>query len=147
VRESAVWKWIVDHPSPFVAIERVETIHPPGLSDCFFTIISEVSPSANVSGWLELKYCEPNDKAYRAGYIPKLRPTQPMFLTRQFKRRVPCGIFLRVGTECSYLFTPTGEPEWNSEIRSPRALSSLSKKYWTGMPGSTWDVVAQLFPL
>lgn len=146
MREANVWKWLEDNKPPGLAIERVETLYPPGMSDCFFTLLDSTTTAPAVSGWLELKYCEPTDKSYRAGYIPKLRPTQPMFLTRQFKNRVPCGIFLRVGNEASYVFKPTGDPLWNQEIRSIRGVG-MAVKRWEGMPSSVWEVVANLFPL
>lgn len=134
------------HGSSFVEFERVETLHPPGMSDCFFIVKTEAAGDLNVTGWLELKYCEPNDKAFRAGYIPKLRPTQPMFLTRQYNRRVPCGIFLRVGDACSYVFQPTGLPTWNHEIRSNRAIG-MAKFGWVGMPLNTWELLTPLLSL
>lgn len=143
MRESRVWKWIEGHSSAFLDFERVETLHPPGMSDCFFVILAS---KPNVTGWLELKYCEPNDKSYLAGHIPKLRPTQPMFLTRQSRKGVPCGILLRVGDVCSYVFKPTGQPEWNQEIRSSRAIS-MATMGWVGMPLNTWEMVTPLLSL
>jgi hypothetical protein len=75
------------------------------------------------SGWLELKYCEPNDKQWQRGCIPKLRPTQPMFLSRQARNGVPSAILLRVGAEAWYLWVAKQEQEWSTWVRGDEARS------------------------
>ncbi len=143
MREHHVWKWIQDHPSIFVTFERVETTFPPGTSDCFFTFVTEGKDSWNITGWLELKYCEPDDPSYLAGRIPKLRPAQPIFLTRQRNKRVPCGIVLRVGKDRWHFWEPTGNPQWNHDIRSTRAIS-MANKTWEKSPASAFHLLEGL---
>jgi hypothetical protein len=128
MRESIVWTWLKNHKPSWLAIERLEVITPPGLSDCFWT-----DRRTTISGWLELKYCESNDKELRAGRIPKLKPTQPMFLRRQAENGVPCGILLRVGSARWYFWKATPEREWVELVRSTEAISRADVS-WTFQP-------------
>ncbi len=97
MREARVWDWIDKHKPEWLAIERVEVLYPPGLSDCFWT-----DTRTRISGWLELKFCMVNDREFKAGRIPKIKPEQPMFLVRQAKKGIPAGIvqFKLVGMAC-----------------------------------------------
>lgn len=124
MRESAVWRWVQDHPAPGLAIERLEVKFPPGLCDCFWT-----DTDARVSGWLELKYCEPGDKELRAGKIPKLRPAQPLFLRRQAANGVPSGLLLRVGMVGWYFWLASPEHEWANRLRTEPFASGMAARW------------------
>ena len=102
MKEANVWHRIESQlrGQERLAVERMEPVYPPGLSDCFWTDKQGHDDGDGyhvpVSGWLELKHCRTDDKVYRAGKIPKLRPNQPLFLRRQASNGVPCGILLMV---------------------------------------------------
>lgn len=120
MRESRTWQYIKDHAPSWFCIERFEVLHPPGGSDCFWTDNRDGSP---ISGWLELKYCEPDDREFLRGRIPKLKPEQPMFLRRQAEHGVPAGILLRVGADTWYLFRADRTHGWVNRIRSTDAMT------------------------
>lgn len=135
MKESRVWEWIDKGKPPWLAIERVEVLYPPGLSDCFWT-----DTRTGKSGWLELKYCEPIDKEYRAGHIPKLKVEQPMFMSRQARNGVPAGIVLRVGAIRWHVWRAPGSQIWNIQIRSREAIS-MANQTWNAPPAVA-DVMA-----
>jgi hypothetical protein len=126
VKESNVWKYLRDHKPVYIAIERLEVIYPPGLVDCFWT-----DKRTRLSGWLELKFCKEDDKEFRAGRIPKLKPEQPMFLRRQAENSVPCGIFLQRGDTEWYFFRARSNREWVEHIRGRSAIASADYS-WSG---------------
>ena len=126
MRESRVWKFLEQKLPSWVAAERFEVVHPPGMSDVFWTDIR-----TSISGWLELKYCEPDDREFVRGGIPKLKPEQPMFLRRQALNRVPAGILMRVGQNDWYFWRATCEHEWVQEVRSRNAVA-FADRVWRG---------------
>lgn len=120
MRESRVWQYLLSHLPPDLAMERVEPMYPPGLPDCFWTLRRGEPPC--VSGWLELKYCEPNDPDFALGRIPKLRPEQPMFLRRQAANGVPGGILLRVGEVRWCFWKASPNHEWCRVVGGREAI-------------------------
>lgn len=133
MRESLAWQYLDRNKPTWLAIERMEPMYPPGMADCFWTdkrtrmavqlaepMRHQILPP-NVSGWLELKYCKPDDKEWRAGRIPKLRPEQPLFLRRQAANGVPCGILLRLGLEGWFLWRAEPTHEWVAKVRGNKA--------------------------
>lgn len=130
MRESRVWAWLEKHIPEGVYFDRLEVKFPPGMADCFWTDTRGDHP---VNGWLELKYCELTDPAYRAGRIPKLRPAQPLFLSRQARRGNPAGVLLRVGMNNFHVWRATGDPRWNAMMQGPAALAHADKT-WLSFP-------------
>lgn len=141
MRESRVWSWIEKNLPDKVYFERIEVKFPPGLADCFWT---DARRLFNITGWLELKYCEPTDPAYRAGRIPKIRPAQPLFLSRQARQGNPSGILLRVGMNTFHVWRATGEREWNAMIQGPSAIANADASWW-GSPFPTIEEILQTF--
>lgn len=125
MRESGAWAYIAAHMPIGIGIERMEAKFPPGMADCFWT---DARGEFSVCGWLEIKYCEPNE--LRAGRIPKLRPDQPIFLNRQARNGVPAGILLRAG-QVGYwhLWVATGAREWAVDIKGPKAFSMVAQSW------------------
>lgn len=121
MRESRTWEYIRQHKPKWLDIERFEVMHPPGGSDCLWT---DTRRSPAIVGWLELKYCDINDKSFLAGHIPKLKPEQPMFLRRQAEKGLPSGILMRVGIDRWYLFRARPDHEWVTLMRSREAVAS-----------------------
>lgn len=117
MRESRLWAWVDANKPSWLAVERIEVTHPPGLSDCFWT-----DRRTGISGWLELKQCEITDKEFKAGRIPKIRPEQPMFLRRQAENGVPCGLILRVIDHGFYVWRANKYHEWSNMMRSNEAI-------------------------
>lgn len=122
-----MWAWVSGNRPSWLAVERVEVKYPPGLCDTFWT---DKRFSPVISGWLELKYCEPNDEQYRRGYLPKLRREQPLFLRRQAENGVPCGILLRVGLERWLLWQGMSDHKW---------VDMMHSKYAVEMANWTWE--------
>jgi hypothetical protein len=119
MRESNTWKFLNNNLPPYIAAERFEAVSPPGVSDVFWT-----NKVTSISGWLELKYCEADDRELRRGGIPKLKPEQPMFLRRQAENNVPAGILLRAGRmHMWYYWRAESSREWVERVRSDSALS------------------------
>jgi hypothetical protein len=137
MKESNVWKWIRDHKSEWLAIERVEVMYPPGLVDCFWT-----DKRTTISGWLELKFCKADDKELRAGRIPKLKPEQPMFLRRQAENGVPCGIILRVDDGNTYVWRAQPSRDWVEHIRGRTAIGSADVSW--GFEPEVFEVMIAL---
>lgn len=121
MRESIVWQNILKAKPDWLEIERFEVLHPPGGSDCFFT-----DTRSSLSGWLELKFCKEDDREWRAGRIPKLKPEQPMFLRRQSEKGIPAGILMRYADHGWYLWTAKPDHEWVNQIRSTDARSLVT---------------------
>jgi hypothetical protein len=121
-------------------VERLEVKTPPGLADCFWH-----HKLLDVSGWLELKFCEPSNDEYKAGRIPKLRTAQPLWLNRQARQGVPAGILLRVGTvnPVWMLWAATGHPEWSNMVNSTSAIANASSM-WCGAAIDVEDFFYQL---
>lgn len=117
MKESSVWKYLESHLPTGIAAERFEVFHPPGGSDVLWT-----DSRTSISGWLELKYCELNDKELLLGRIPKLKPEQPMFLRRQAQKGMPSGILMRVGKNSWYFWRSTPHHIWVERVRSNEAL-------------------------
>lgn len=128
MKEANVWAWFNDSRPNWLAAERFEVLSPPGLSDVFWT-----DKRTSISGWLELKYCAPDNKELRAGRIPKLRPDQPMFMRRQTVNGVPCGILLRVGDEKWMFWLAQPDRDWVENIRGRSAISNVDVS-WTFQP-------------
>lgn len=137
MRESRAWAYIKVNLPSWLAMERLEPMYPPGLPDTFWTVRSEaevpkavgwprIGPRPALSGWLELKYCEGDDREYRAGRIPKLRPEQPLFLRRHAQNGVPGGILLRVGDYKWLLWKAAPTHEWAQDIRSIHAVQQAA---------------------
>lgn len=138
MRESRAWQYINEGRPSWLAIERLEPMYPPGLPDTFWTDmrptmslvgeplkpLGKIPGVHNRSGWLELKYCEADDKEYRAGRIPKLRPSQPQFLRRQASHGVPGGVLLRVGTFHWLLWPGKAEHSWVKMMCSTEAIAN-----------------------
>jgi hypothetical protein len=122
----AVWQYLERHTPRYIAIERMEVMYPPGLADTFFT-----DKRSRISGWLELKHCKPDDKEFRAGRLPKLKPEQPMFLRRQTENGCPCGIILRVGESDWYFWRARSNREWVEAIRGRGAIG-MADVSWSG---------------
>src|SRR3954464_10078007 len=112
MKESRVWKYLSAHLPPYIQAERFEVIHPPGMSDVLWT-----DTRTSISGWLELKICEPNDRELARGLLPKLKPEQPMFLRRQAAKGMPSGILLRVTGDDWYFFRARSDHLWVQRIR------------------------------
>jgi hypothetical protein len=119
MKESRLWAWVNANRPLWLSIERIEVLHPPGLADCFWT-----DTRTRISGWLELKQCEPGDHEYKAGRIPKIRPEQPMFLRRQAENGVPSGLLLRVTGIGFHLWVATPERGWSNFMRSTDAIDN-----------------------
>lgn len=132
MKESALWKWVETNRPAWLAIERLEVLHPAGLSDCFWT-----DRRTRISGWLELKQCEPTDPAYRAGRIPKIGPEQPMFLRRQAENGAPAGLILRVLEVGVLLWVAQSNREWSNMMRSNTAIANRTASF--GIHGEQVD--------
>lgn len=124
MKESRVWKYLLPHLPTYIEAERFEVLVPPGVSDVFWTDIR-----SSISGWLELKYCEPDDSEFLRGGIPKLKPEQPMFLRRQAAKNVRGGILLQVGVESWYLWVSRSKHEWIQGVRSSNAIR-ICDRHW-----------------
>ncbi len=119
MRESTLWKWIEANRPAWLAIERFEPRHPPGMADCFWT-----DRRSHISGWLELKQCSAGDREYKVGRIPKLGTEQPMFLRRQAENGAPSGLLLRIEDVGFLLWVSDGTREWPNMMRSTEAIGS-----------------------
>lgn len=124
MRESRVWKYLETRLPPYIKAERFEVIHPPGMSDVLWT-----DTRTSISGWLELKICDPRDRDWLRGGLPKLKPEQPMFLRRQEEKGMPSGILLRVERDQWFFWRARSDHEWVSEIRTPLARERVTK-FW-----------------
>lgn len=156
MRESRAWQYMNERRPPWLAIERLEPMYPPGLPDCFWT---DKRPKTKyqdvpnygmwlhsvlqrpVSGWLELKYCEADDKEFRAGRIPKLRPSQPQFLRRQSANGVPGGVLLRVGSFDWLLWCAQPDHTWIKQMCGTEAIAMGTS---VSLPREGLQAVAQL---
>lgn len=159
MRESRAWQYLNERRPPWLAIERLEPMYPPGLPDCFWVDGRPKSyplpPGVSfymgrplgeflqrtVSGWLELKYCEPDDKEFRAGRIPKLRPSQPQFLRRQAANGVPGGVLLRVGSFDWLLWVAEPDHQW---IKAMCSTEAIAMGVSVALPRSDIQAVTQL---
>jgi hypothetical protein len=112
MRESAVWKYLGDHLPKYIEAERFEVMTPPGMSDVFWT-----DTRTSISGWLELKYCEPDN-------------AELLFLRRQAAKHVPSGILMRVGPDTWYFWRASGEREWVEQVRGTEAIQ-YADRVWT----------------
>lgn len=127
MRESVVWKYLEPKLPPYIKAERFEVVHPPGMSDVFWT-----DTRTTISGWIELKYCDPEDRELVRGRIPKMKPEQPMFLRRQAEKGLPCGILMRIGQDRWVLWRAHAEHEWVQHVRSNQALTVFTKQWQNG---------------
>lgn len=121
MRESRVWTALEGNAPPWLKLTRFEVMNPPGTSDVFWT-----DQRTSISGWIELKYCEPNDREFVRGCIPKMRPDQPMFLRRQVDNGCPSGILLRVGPDSWFFWKAGHTHEWIKFIRSDDAFTKVT---------------------
>lgn len=142
VRESNVWKWIEAGAPKWLAVERIEVMYPPGLSDCFWT-----DRALSRSGWLEMKFCRIDDPVFKAGRIPKLKPSQPMFLRRQAENGVPCGIVLQVDSSEWYVWRGSAARTWVTAIQSNRAIANPDAVWRNGNRPSVEEIIRVLLPL
>lgn len=129
MRESTLWKWMDNNRPSWLEIERFECSQPAGPGDCF---VMDTRTAPALTGWLELKYCTKDDSDFRQGYIPKLRPLQPIFLRRMAARGIPSGILLRADNSF-YLWRSDGSHAWANMVRSNQAIANATVK-WADFP-------------
>lgn len=128
MRESIIWDWFSRNKPVWLAATRFEAISPDGVADVFFT-----DKRTQVSGWLEFKYCEPDNIKYIEGLIPTIKPAQSLFLVGQAMNNVPCGILLRVGNERWHFWRVPPDRNWARDIKTVKAI---------GMATNTWPSLA-----
>ena len=138
MRESRVWQWLEDNRPNWLEIERFETTLPAGTGDCF---LMDTRTVPAITGWLELKYCAADERDFIRGYIPKLRPTQPLFLRRMAARGIPSGILLRAGSQF-ILWRSDGTHEWSNLVRGANSRG-IATKVWPSFPNveAVWDAL------
>lgn len=127
MRESRVWKYLENKLPTGITAERFEVIHPPGMSDVLWT-----DTRTSISGWLELKLCEPTDREFVRGRIPKMKPEQPMFLRRQEGKGMPSGILLRVGEDMWVFWRARPDHGWVQDIRTDMARQMATHAWEDG---------------